>query len=160
MILDGCTQLFKEYKMQNIAWKFCLESFPWHWFFTLLLEAVRRSKVYTLSSVMACYVDMYLYTKSRTQLFLWFCLSHTACFGDGTFKVDSFVYFYCVIALLSIFRDILSPIMFLNPRSYCANGKISGRNKNMVYEAVILFSFQNSKHWNCQGIKIWRICDT
>lgn len=64
--------------------------------------------------------------------------------GSGTLAVDSVVYFYHVIALLSNFRDILSLNMFLNPRNYWANGK-SGRNKNLFYEAVMLFSFQSSK---------------
>lgn len=127
---------------------------------TLILQApVRRSKV--LCSVF-CDDVMSIHLCMRRA-------EQSSCSGsvspmlpvleNGTLGVDIFVHFYHVITLFGIFYSILSLIMFLNPRTYCANGKIIGRNKNLFYEAVTLFSFRSSKDCNCQDLKIWRICD-
>lgn len=125
---------------KSTALKLCPESFPWHWFFKLLFRSCWKSKVlYSVFYDMLCwYISVHKEQNTALPLIQFI---HAVCFGEWNTWIDSVVYFYHVIILVSIFRDILSLIMFLSPRNYCVNGKISGRNKNLFYEAVIPFSF-------------------
>lgn len=70
---------------------------------------------------MTCRFATFINTKRRTQPFLWFRLSYSAVLGNGKLAIDSVLYFYRVISLLGIFRDILNLTMLLNPRTYCTN---------------------------------------
>lgn len=101
MILEGCTQrIFQSMRYKILHENFVLNPFLDTDSSSFCYKLLEGPKFYILSSVMTCYVDMFLYTKSRTQLFLWFSLSNIACFGEWntcSWQCCIFLSCYCFI---------------------------------------------------------------
>lgn len=74
LILEGCYKILHKKIILNPFLDTDSSSSCWK-----LLEV---SNFYILSSIMICYFATFIHTKGRTRPFLWFSLSHSACFGE------------------------------------------------------------------------------